>query len=123
MEYQRYRVAGHKLKHSRSGAQDAYARGDCECGWTFTGWTHWKRDVVSSHNSHLKHVLGKMGWQTYTVNRAWTVFAKSPEAAAVFRANQRRLPWQQPLGKPERIDSCTWLIGYRKYVVTIERET
>jgi len=46
-------LKGHKLTTWRSGAQDGYANGECECGWRFPGWTHWVRDVYRSHNNHI----------------------------------------------------------------------
>lgn len=47
------RIRGHRITHSRSGANDAYARGHCECGWKYPGWTHYRSAVTQSHQNHL----------------------------------------------------------------------
>ena len=51
------KLKGHKLTLRWSGVSDDYARGSCECGWTFKGWTHRQRDVRFSHGSHLTAVV------------------------------------------------------------------
>jgi hypothetical protein len=49
---------GHRLIRSRSGANDAYAQGRCECGvWRFEGWTVWMREVIRDHRMHCDRVL------------------------------------------------------------------
>jgi hypothetical protein len=50
------RIKGHKLEHSRSGVNDAYARGRCDCGWVFKGWTHYRSSVQFSYRQHLEVV-------------------------------------------------------------------
>jgi hypothetical protein len=51
------RIKGHKLEHSRSGAQNGYARGTCECGWVYPSWTHYRSSVTASHQQHLRVVM------------------------------------------------------------------
>lgn len=49
-------VAGHKLETHRSGPDDSYWNGRCQCGWVYPSWTTKKGTVVDSHQSHLMHV-------------------------------------------------------------------
>lgn len=49
----RLTIKGHKLTRSTSGAGSGYARGECECGEFYKGWTERVGDVVRWHQSHL----------------------------------------------------------------------
>jgi hypothetical protein len=50
-----WKLKGHALERSWSGKQGASnARGQCECGWYFKGWTNQMASVVMSHRSHLR---------------------------------------------------------------------
>lgn len=70
------RIRGHKLIRSRSGCENTYQRGDCECGeWRFTGWTESLRSVRASHDNHL-----------------WSVYVKPFKDADKARAEARHDP-------------------------------
>ncbi len=120
VEYRRYTASGHRLRHSRSGAQDAYARGDCECdAWTYRGWTHYRADVIRQHNSHVQDVLEAKGWKVFTVNRIYEIFAANAKAAAKVRARERRIPGMgDDAQEPQADGENAWIIDGRRYVVT-----
>jgi hypothetical protein len=48
------RLKGHKLTTSWGGCEDTYARGTCECGWVFKGWSERMGEVRKAHQSHLQ---------------------------------------------------------------------
>lgn len=49
-------MKGHKLTTRWTGANSSYAQGDCECGWSFPGWTQRMGVVRDSHRNHLGRV-------------------------------------------------------------------
>lgn len=50
-----WRMRGHALERSWSGAQGASnARGRCECGWYYQGWTSLMSSVVMAHRAHMR---------------------------------------------------------------------
>jgi hypothetical protein len=58
-----WKIEGHKIALSWSGAGDDYAHGRCECGgWHYRGWTHRQSSVRRSHQAHLRQVLQDMGY-------------------------------------------------------------
>ena len=52
-----WKLKGHALERSWNGKQGAStARGRCECGWYYPGWTGTMSIVVLSHRDHLRRV-------------------------------------------------------------------
>jgi len=50
-----WKLKGHALERSWSGKHGASnARGQCECGWYYKGWTNNMGMVVLAHRSHLR---------------------------------------------------------------------
>lgn len=52
------KIKGHKLSIERSGAENGYFSGRCECGeWHSRNWVDNARSIRISHQSHLRKVL------------------------------------------------------------------
>ncbi len=79
-------VSSHKLELSWSGAGDDYARGRCECGWHFKGWTHRQRDVRLAHqrhlidltdaNAHVKAHIQNVDYQRFLRTGSWSLYSQ-----------------------------------------------
>lgn len=49
-----YRLKGHKISYSTSGAQGTYWNAACECGWVSRGWYYRKNQAVNEAIDHME---------------------------------------------------------------------
>lgn len=66
-------LKGHKCTYDRSGSEDTYWTGRCECGWHSWHWTTRKGDIIHAHRRHVDNV--RQGKRDFIRGRLWRDWA------------------------------------------------